>query len=204
MKPYSVACERNQDFILTVLRDAFARAHRVLEIGSGTGQHAVHFARHLPQLVWQTSDLQENHPAIRLWLTESALTNILPPIALDANDAHWPPLQVDAAFSANSLHIMSWQSVCNLFGKLGLLLPHGAPLCIYGPFNYRGDFTSTSNARFDVMLRSQDPESGIRDFEKVCELARLNGFSLLSDHAMPANNRILEFRREESSKATSR
>ena len=195
MKPYSVACERNRDAILPILRDVLAASRHVLEIGSGTGQHAVYFAQNLPRLTWQTSDLPQNHDGILHWIKDSGLANVLPPIALDANDERWPAPGVDAVFTANTFHIMSWCSVQNLFVKVGRLLPEHAPFCIYGPFNYRGEFTSPSNASFDAMLRAHDPASGIRDFEQVCELAKKNDMDLASDHAMPANNRLLVFRR---------
>ena len=198
MKPYSGACERNRDAILPVLREALADSRHVLEIGSGTGQHAVYFAQQLPQLIWQTSDLPENHKGILSWIEDSGLPNVLAPLALDANDRHWPEISVDAAFTANTLHIMSWRSVKNLFPKLVRVLPAHAPLCIYGPFKYGGEFTSPSNASFDSMLRANDSESGIRDFEQVCKLALENDLALASDHAMPANNRMLVFRRGEA------
>lgn len=194
MKPYSEACVRNREPILAVLQDVYAQVHTVLEIGSGSGQHAVYFARALPHLLWQTSDLAENHAGIQLWIDESGLANVRSPIALDVDAGAWPKLAVDAAFTANTLHIISWASVRNLFARVGPLLSSGAPLCIYGPFNYAGAFTSDSNAAFDAMLRRHDPNSAIRDFESVCKLAAENGLALKADHAMPANNRLLVFR----------
>ena len=190
MKPWSEACERNRDPILAVLREHFADRRRVIEIGSGTGQHAVHFARHLPHLTWQASDVEENLPGIRLWFDEAALPNLPPPIALDVNGP-WPDERFDAAFTANTLHIMSWDEVRRLFAGLDRVLANDAVLAIYGPFNYGGKYTSASNAAFDASLKRRAPHMGIRDFEAVDELARNIGFSLVRDHPMPANNRTL-------------
>jgi SAM-dependent methyltransferase len=193
--PFSEACERNKDPILDVLREAFGDRTKVLEIGSGTGQHAAHFARHLPHLTWQPSDLAENLPGIRQWTNATALPNLLDPIFLDIDTAQWPDVGADAVFTANTLHIVSWPRVERLFERAGPVLPAGGVLAIYGPFNYGGVHTSESNARFDAMLRARDPGSGIRDFEKVNELAARQGLVLLDDRAMPANNRVLVWKR---------
>jgi cyclopropane fatty-acyl-phospholipid synthase-like methyltransferase len=193
-KPYADACDRNRDPILEVLRDHFADRRRVLEIGSGTGQHAVHFAAALPQLTWQTSELEPNLPGIRLWLEEAALPNLPQPITLDVT-APWPDTRFDAVFSANTLHIMSWPAVGALFAALPKALTDDARLVLYGPFNYNGRFSSRSNASFDEWLRQRSSESGIRDFAAVDALARSVGFSLVEDRPMPANNRTLIWRR---------
>ena len=190
-KPYSEACERNKDPILSVLRDAFADRSMVLEIGSGTGQHAAYFARHLPHLIWQAADLAPNLPGVREWIDEAAAANLPAPIALDVNDAVWPCHDVDAVFTANTLHIMSWGEVERLFEGVGALLPVGGVLVIYGPFKYGGVHTAESNARFDQMLRERDPRSGLRNFEDVSALARSHSFRLVRDHTMPANNRTI-------------
>jgi SAM-dependent methyltransferase len=190
-KPYSEACERNKDPILDVLRVAFADRSKVLEIGSGTGQHAAYFARHLPGLIWQPSDRPENIAGIEAWRRDAAVPNLLAPIVLDIDDPTWPDAGADAVFTANTLHIVSWGQVQRLFERVGVLLPEAGVLAIYGPFNYGGVHTSESNARFDAMLRQRDPLSGIRDFEKVDELARQNGMALVKDYAMPANNRTV-------------
>lgn len=194
-KPFSEACERNREPILEILRSVFADASSVLEIGSGTGQHAVHFGAALPHLTWQTADLPDNHAGIRMWLEESGLNNVLPPLALDVGEHRWPVSNIDAVFTANTLHIMSWPEVGRLFAGIGRILQPGGPLCIYGPFNYNGTHTSDSNSRFDAMLRTRDPASGIRDFEAVQELALQNGLAFTADHPMPANNRLLFFTR---------
>jgi cyclopropane fatty-acyl-phospholipid synthase-like methyltransferase len=193
-KPYSDACERNRGPILEVLRDHFADRRRVLEIGSGTGQHAVHFAAALPQLIWQTSDVAPSLPGMRLWLEEARLPNLPQPIALDVTRA-WPQGRFDAAFTANTLHILSWPEVRALFAGLPAVLTSDAVLAVYGPFNYDGRFTSGSNASFDAWLKERSRGSGIRDFAAVDELARSIGFALVEDRPMPANNRALIWRR---------
>ncbi len=193
-KPYSLACEQNRDPILAVLRDHFAPCAHVLEIGSGTGQHAVYFAAAMPHTTWQASDVAENLPGIRLWLDEAALPNTPGPIELDVNDM-WPEQRFDAVFSANTLHIMSWQEVEALFAGLPNVLTENAKLAVYGAFNYGGCYTSDSNANFDRWLKSQASHMGIRDFEAVDELAQSAGLRLLEDRAMPANNRCLVWRR---------
>jgi hypothetical protein len=192
-KPHSPACDRNRDPILAVLRQHFADRRRVLEIGSGTGQHAVYFAKAMPQLTWQTSDVAENLPGIREWLAEAALPNTPPPIELDVNGA-WPPGPFDAVFSANTLHIMSWPEVEQLFALLAKG-PAEFVAAIYGPFNYRGRFTSESNAAFDASLKERASHMGIRDFEAVNRLAESASLKLIADVAMPANNRTLVWRR---------
>jgi SAM-dependent methyltransferase len=199
-KPFAEACERNRGPILEVLREAFADCRSVLEIGSGTGQHAVYFAARLPYLVWQTSELPVHHAGILAWLAEAQLPNLRQPLVLDvAGD--WPAATYDAAFTANTLHIMAWPLVERFFrGVRGVLAP-GAVLAAYGPFNYGGAFTSESNAQFDRWLKSRDPASGIRDFDQVCALAAANGLAFVRDVPMPANNRTLLWRRLSESAA---
>lgn len=194
MKPFSEASERNRAPILGVLQRVFADRRHVLEIGSGTGQHAAYFAPGLPHLVWQPSDVAEHLPGIRAWVDEAAAPNLRPPLALDV-DGTWPALDADAVFSANTCHIMAWPQVENMLRGVGQLLPMGGLFCLYGPFNYGGRFTSDGNARFDAMLRARDPQSGLRDAEAVTALAERNGLSPVEDNAMPANNRLLVFRR---------
>jgi cyclopropane fatty-acyl-phospholipid synthase-like methyltransferase len=192
--PFSEACERNKDPILEKLREHFAAATRVLEIGSGTGQHALHFAAALPQLAWQTSEVPGQLDAVRAWLAARGLPNVLAPIELDVR-GEWPAGSFDAIFSANTLHIMGWDGVCALFRGVARCLAPGGVLAIYGPFNYGGRHTSDSNAAFDDLLRRRDPASGIRDREAVEELARAAGLAPVADHAMPANNRLLVWAR---------
>jgi cyclopropane fatty-acyl-phospholipid synthase-like methyltransferase len=195
-KPYSPSCDRNREPILAVLREHFADRHDVLEIGSGTGQHAVHFAAAMPWLHWQCSDVADNLPGIRMWLDEAALANTPAPIELDVARGPWPTRTFDAVFSANSLHIMGWTEVEALFTGHDAVLAPDATLVVYGPFNYDGGYTSDSNREFDGWLKTRDPRSAIRDFEAVDALARAIGLRLHADVAMPANNRCLVWRRD--------
>ena len=190
-KPFSESCEQNRAPILAVLREAFADRNHVLEIGRGTGQHAVYFGSELPHLRWQTADVPLHHPGIRAWLDEAALPNVLPPITLDVNAHGWHLGRYDAVFSANTLHIMSWPEVERFFEGVGAVLKPGGVLVVYGPFNYGGAYTSKSNARFDGWLKQRNPASGVRDFEAVDALAKSQALVLQRDIAMPANNRSL-------------
>lgn len=194
-KPYSAACERNREPILAVLRPHFADRLKVLEIGSGSGQHAVYFAAALPHLVWQSSDRAQYLPGIRIWLDEAALPNTPLPRVLDINGV-WPTTKYDAVFSANTLHIMAWREVTRMFERLPQVLAADAKLAIYGPFRYGGVHSSSSNAGFDAALRQGGSASGIRDAEAVMALAAGIGFRLLEDCAMPANNRCLIWQRK--------
>ncbi len=193
-KPFSPACERNREPILAVLREGFADRRHVLEIGSGTGQHAVHFAAALPRLTWQTSERAEHLAGLRLWLDEAALANTPSPIELDVGAA-WPCGPFDGVFSANTLHIMAWPEVQALFAALPGVTTRDARLAIYGPFNVDGRFSSTSNAAFDATLKARAPHMGIRDTADVDALAQAAGFDLVDDIAMPANNRLRLWRR---------
>jgi hypothetical protein len=199
-KPYSAPCERNRDPILAVLRAQFADRRNVLEIGSGTGQHAAYFAAALPQLTWQASDRAENLPGIRTWLDEGSLSNAPPPLEFDVGSDAAPRAvasgrRYDAVFSANTLHIMAWNEIERLFALLPALTTADAKLAIYGPFNYDGRYTSVSNADFDRSLRERAPHMGIRDVAAVDALARAAGFDLLEDAEMPANNRCRVWQR---------
>jgi SAM-dependent methyltransferase len=224
-KPFSPACERNRDPILAVLREAFADRTRVLEIGSGTGQHAVHFAAAMPWLTWQASDVADMLPGIGAWLREAGLANTPPAIPLDVTQRDWlarphPPSghllpqagegnsrdaaaqdgsggsgRFDAAFSANTLHIMAWPAVEACFRGLDAALAADAVLVVYGPFNDDGRYTSDSNRVFDAWLQARDPASGLRDVGAVDALARGFGLHRVDDVAMPANNRCLIWRR---------
>ncbi|WP_334188852.1 DUF938 domain-containing protein [Noviherbaspirillum sp.] len=196
-KPFSAACERNRAPILAILKQAFAGSRRVLEIGSGTGQHAVYFGEHLPHLTWQTSDLPDNHPGILAWLREAALPNVLPPLWLDAGRQRWSQVNevYDGVFTANTCHIMAWHQVGGMFAGIGRVLVPGGVLCIYGPFKENGRFSGHTDEQFDSALKDAAPHMGIRDVEAVLELAAEQGLMLQANHAMPANNRLLVWQR---------
>jgi cyclopropane fatty-acyl-phospholipid synthase-like methyltransferase len=189
------ACERNKVPILEVLRTEFAATRSVLEIGSGTGQHAVHFAAHLPHLSWQPSEVAALLPALAERVRLEGSPNLRLPIALDVRATPWPHAEADAIFSANTLHIMGWDEVEDFFRGVGAALGPGGVLCVYGPFNYQGRYTSASNAQFDAWLKTRDPHSALRDFEAVNARAAAQQLVLAADHAMPANNRTLVWRR---------
>jgi cyclopropane fatty-acyl-phospholipid synthase-like methyltransferase len=191
----SEAAERNKGPILAVLRAQFATARQVLEVGSGTGQHAVYFARELPHLIWQPSELPAQLPALAERLQAESSPNLRTPLPLDAATYPWPGGPVDAVYSANTLHIMSWAAVEQFFRGVGSVLSEPGVLCVYGPFSYGGRHTSPSNLEFDRFLKARDVASGIRDFAEVDALARAVGLSCSADHAMPANNRTLVWRR---------
>lgn len=194
-KPHSPSCERNRDPILAVLAEYFPGHCCVLEIGSGTGQHAVHFAQAMPLWHWQCSDRAENLPGIRLWLEEAALPNTPAPIEFDVASGEGPGAQYDAVFSANSLHIMSWEEVQALFRGLPNVLETAARVAVYGPFNDDGQFSSDSNARFDQSLKARASHMGIRDQSAVDALAQVAGLELIAAVPMPANNRCLIWQR---------
>jgi hypothetical protein len=185
MRPFSEACERNRDPILAILKRAFKATRKVLEIGSGTGQHAAYFSAALPHLVWQASDRAENLPGIRQWGAD--------PVELDV-DGQWPAIDADAVFTANTCHIMSWPQVERMFERIGRI-DGVKTACIYGPFNRGGGHTSESNARFDAMLRDRDPASGLRDVEEIIQTGSKAGLRLVEDNPMPSNNRLLVFAR---------
>ena len=202
-KPYSESCDQNKEPILTVIKQWFTRPDStVLEIGSGTGQHASFFPRFLDSVFWQPSDVESNIAAINAWRSEAGLDNVLPPKILNVNQPDWPISQVDYIFSANTVHIMSWSDVKKMFSGIRDVLQPGGIFCLYGPFNYNGTFTSPSNTQFDQWLKERDPLSGIRDFEALRDLGcsdktGLNKLTIIKDHEMPANNRILVFQLEE-------
>jgi cyclopropane fatty-acyl-phospholipid synthase-like methyltransferase len=191
MKPYAESCEQNKQVILDVLLKEFAKTRHVLEIGSGTGQHAVFFARALPHLLWQPSDLGENHPGIDAWIGDAGLNNIRAPLTLDVKNDRWPSMEFDGVFSANTAHIMGWSEVETMFAGIGEVLLPGGRFCLYGPFNYHGQFTSASNANFDMWLKSRNPKSGVRDIAELDTLAKKARLELIEDYEMPANNRII-------------
>jgi cyclopropane fatty-acyl-phospholipid synthase-like methyltransferase len=193
MLPFSEACERNKGPILEVLRIALADRTQVLEIGSGTGQHAVHFAAHLAHLTWHPTEQLAYLPDLASRVKLQGARNLRQPTVLDVKQTIWPLRNVDAVFSANTLHIMGWREVEAMFrGVDAVLSPHGI-VCVYGPFRYDGRYTSASNRDFDEMLKERDPLSGLRDLTQLCALAERYALRLRIDHDLPANNRLLEF-----------
>jgi cyclopropane fatty-acyl-phospholipid synthase-like methyltransferase len=194
-KPYAPSCERNQDVILHVLKSIISSTdNHLLEIGSGTGQHAVFMAPNFPWLQWHTADLKETHIGMQMWLDEAHLQNIVPPVTYKAGSTELPQVDANVVFTANTLHIMSWDSVQTLIAQLGNTLKKGAKVLFYGPFNYSGKYTSQSNVKFDTWLKQQEAHRGIRDYEKVVELMAQAGLNLQKDIEMPSNNRILYFK----------
>lgn len=196
-KPYAESCEQNRQPIFEVLKPRVADASSLLEIGSGTGQHAVYFAPELPHLTWQTSDLQENHQGIKLWLAESEAANILPPLQLNTlNREDWPEHQFEAIYSANTAHIMPSEAVEAMFQGVGRILSKSGPFLLYGPFMYNGENTSESNLRFDGWLKARVPHQGVRDLAWLTTIADNAGLELTEDIEMPVNNRILVWRKK--------
>lgn len=195
-KPFSQACANNQGVILEQLIGLLSEKKTMLEIGSGTGQHAVHFSQHLPHITWQTSDLEPNHEGIEQWVREASLDNCLPPLALDITQTRWMSQKYDGIFTANTLHICSWEQVVLFFQNMTQVLTPTSLVIIYGPFKYNGEYTSESNAQFDLWLKESDPKRGIRDFEAVVNLAKRSGLVQIDDISMPANNQLLVFKAE--------
>ncbi len=195
-RPFSEYAERNGSPILDVLRYEFDRCSRALEIGSGTGQHAVRFADALTHLTWQTSDVDKNHPGIRAWVTSSGLANLLPPLSLDVRHTSLPALTYDAVYSANTAHIMSIDAVNCMFELVGTTLLAGGTFCLYGPFRQGGEFNASSNAKFHASLRAQNPEMGIRPIEDLDEFGRGHDLIRSRLYAMPANNHIAVWHKE--------
>jgi SAM-dependent methyltransferase len=196
--PFSEACERNKGPILAVLQRWLGQqAGLLLEIGSGTGQHAVHCARHLPRLSWQPTEQLEYLSSLAARIELEGPSNLLAPLELAVEQSAWPCSadSTDAVFTANTLHIMGWPQVQALFRGVGRVLREDGLLIVYGPFRYGGQYTAHSNSAFDDMLRHRDPASGIRDFEAVDALAVGQGLRLVEDCAMPANNQTLVWRR---------
>lgn len=193
--PFSQACENNWQPILNVLQRLLTDPGLVLEIGTGTGQHAVHFAGALPHLEWQPTDRPETIDACRARIQMADLSNLRPPIPLDVSRKPWPVDEADAVFSANTAHIMSWPEVEAMFEGVASLIGPGQLFCLYGPFHYQGQATSDSNREFDAHLRGRDPAMGIRDLADLVPMAANSGLELEEDVAMPANNRILVWRR---------
>lgn len=191
MKQFSPSCERNQDAILAVLREALPTTGVVLEVGSGTGQHAAYFARRLPNLIWQPTDLYDNFASIRAWAAEACAPNLRDPLELDLLQGEWPLMAVQAVVCINTVHIVAWRGVENLFSGAARVLDRGGVLFVYGPYRYATRALEPSNEQFDAWLKARDPQSGIRDFEAMQALAQAHGFVLAEDRAMPANNRSI-------------
>ena len=195
-KPYSAACDRNKDAILGVMKEVIKKDdRRLLEIGSGSGQHAVYLAGHFPRMEWHPSDVPQNIPGMKKWFDEYRIPSICPPHKLEVGKHELPKLKFDLVFTANTFHIMHWKECKSLMKMLGGRLREGSRVMIYGPFNYNGQFTSDSNETFDSHLKQIDPLSGIRSFEDVLNAMVKNGFELIDDKDMPANNRMLVFSR---------
>ena len=194
-KSFSQSCENNKHAILQIIRTVFKQDQTVWEIGSGTGQHACYFANNLPSLKWQATDRKENLAGINCWIEEAGLHNLALSIELNVLNQPWPCEKIDALFTANTLHIMHWNEVEFFFSGLEKYLAEKASVCIYGPFNYQGQYTSSSNEQFDQWLKSRDSESGIRDFSTIEKLANQIGLELENDFMMPANNRLLVFQK---------
>jgi len=194
-KPFSQACENNKPVILEKLAVTFSKPGTVLEIGTGTGQHAVHFARNLSHLTWQPSDHPSNYQLCEPWLNEARLPNINKPLALDVSRKDWQLPPINGVFSANTSHIMAWPEVEAMFRGVSANLQPNEAFCLYGPFNYNGRFTSASNQQFDSHLRQQNPAMGIRDMDDLKRISSENKLTLESDFEMPANNRLLVWRK---------
>lgn len=194
-KPFAEACEINKHPILEVLRHYFTDPGLVLEIGAGTGQHAIHFASNLKHLIWWPSDLAVNLAGMQLWFDEVDLENLRAPMALDVCLNDWRHECVDYAYSSNTVHIMSWPQVVCLFELLAKAMHAGALFVLYGPFKYGDEHTSQSNYDFDLWLRARDPQSGVRDVYELQKLAAQNQIELIADKEMPINNRSLIWRK---------
>ena len=174
-KPIAPSCEKNKSVILNILNDLLKDKKKVLEIGSGTGQHAVFFSEHMPHLVWQTSDLEDKHPGINTWIKDSMLSNVLSPLSINVDYDDIPKSEFDSVFTANTCHIMGWKSVLHMIEKVGTSLPSQGLFIIYGPFNFEGKYTSKSNKAFDEKLKSENPVMGIRNFEDFSDHIYISG-----------------------------
>jgi SAM-dependent methyltransferase len=193
---YAPAVARNRAPLLAVLREHLPAAGLVLEVASGSGEHAAFFAAALPHLAWQPSDPDPRAlDSIAAFRAASGAPNLLPPLRLDAEASDWPVLRADAVLCINMIHIAPWTAAIGLIAGAARLLPQDGLLCLYGPFMEKGRHTAPSNAAFDADLRARDPRWGVRDLDAVAELARRHGLALGQTIAMPANNRSVLFRR---------
>ena len=196
--PHSPAAERNKAAILEKLRTILKGNERVFEIGSGTGQHAIHFAKAFPKISWQTSEIPSRVSVTSAVLSTAHLSNIQKPYALDVTSEPWPEIHADAVYTSNTAHIMPWEAAKKMIiGVAKLLKPDGL-FILYGPFKYEGAFTSESNQLFDISLKSSEPHQGIRDFEAIQRLAVEHELHLQNDFSMPANNQLLVFKKDKS------
>ncbi len=195
LENFTNSAEKNKQPILNKIRLQLSGAESILEIGSGSGQHALYFAQELPHLIWQASETAEKIPALQKNLQEIQRPNLPAPLLLEVQSPSWPVASCQNIFSANTLHIMPWPAVCAMFSGIGKTLRPGGLLIIYGAMRYNGDFTSESNAKFDRWLKEQDPARGIRDFEAVDQLAQEQQLELLNDYLMPSSNQLLVWRR---------
>lgn len=193
---FAPAAARNRDAILDALRRHLPASGLVLELASGSGEHAIHFAAALPGLAFQPSDpLPEARASIDAWATETGLPNIRPALAIDATAPGWPVTAADAVVCINMIHISPWAATEGLMRGAAAILPPGAPLVLYGPYRRGGAHTAPSNAAFDADLRARDPAWGVRDLEAVAALAAEHGFGPPAVAEMPANNLTVTFRR---------
>ena len=196
MQNFCPAAENNKQAILQILKQVLQNTDNTLEIGSGSGQHAIYFSAQLPHLTWQPTELPAVVDALRANLAEHNSPNIRPAVELNVQQQPWPVASCASIFTANTMHIMPWSDVVAFFTGLGQVLNTQGLLCIYGPFRYNGAFTTPSNERFNQWLQSQNPQQGIRDFEQLDQLANAQGLVLLNDYAMPANNQLLIWNRQ--------
>ena len=193
--PFSETCERNKGPILEVLRKVFSKTETVLEIGSGTGQHAVHFSTHLSHLVWQPTELAERVAMLKSRIDLEGPGNLLPAKELDVLRIDWGLEETDAIFIANVFHIAPIEVMHSCLKGTSKCLKRLGIFCVYGPFRCGGEFTSPSNVQFDSSLKTNNPEWGIRDFEQLCQVAEEEGLAFQHNYSMPANNQLLVFKK---------
>ncbi len=193
-RPFCAAADRNKDPILQVLRTVFVHPGLALEIGAGTGQHAVHFATHLAWLTWQPTEREDVLAQTHAGTANSGLANLRPAVALDVGWARWPVASAQGVYSSNTAHILGWPDVVKMFGGIQALLQPGGAFCLYGPFNEEGRFTSQGNVWLDAWARAGNPESGLRDIGALEALGAAVGLRLEVRHALPANNQLLVWR----------
>ncbi len=193
-KPYALSCDKNSEPILEVLKDYLPGHQALLELGAGTGQHAIYMAPHFKNMTWTVADMQDRHEGIQMWIKDFPRANVKGPVEYEAGKTPLPDGDFDVVFTANTLHIMSWSHGLQMFDDLQGLKSE-ALFVVYGAFNYDGKYSSESNKKFDQWIKDRFPEGGIRDFEKVEEELRQRHFQLVKDHEMPANNRLLIFKK---------